>query len=129
MQYVELHCKSNFSFLQGASHPDELVDRAVELGYAGLALTDRESLAGVVRGHAPAQEGGLKYLVGAEIYPIDTPPLVLWPIDRSGYGQLCRLISRGRMRSDKGSCQLGWEDVVEFNEGIIAGMFGDFSNS
>lgn len=126
MQYVELHCKSNFSFLEGASDPDELVERAIALGYAGLALTDRASLAGVVRGQAPAKEGGLKYRVGAEIHPFDAPPVVLWPIDRSGYGQLCRLISRGRMRCDKGSCQLGWEDIVEFNEGIIAGVFGNF---
>ncbi len=126
MQYVELHCKSNFSFLEGASDPDELVQRAAALGYAGLALTDRESLAGVVRGHAPAKEGGLKYLVGAEIHPIDTPPLVLWPIDRSGYGQLCRLISRGRMRCDKGSSQLAWSDIVEFSEGLMAGVLGSF---
>ncbi|MCP4081147.1 MAG: PHP domain-containing protein, partial [Planctomycetaceae bacterium] len=55
MQYVELHCKSNFSFLTGASHPDELVERASELGYRGLALTDESSIAGVVRGHAAAK--------------------------------------------------------------------------
>lgn len=122
MKYVELHCKSNFSFLEGASHPDELVQRAAELGYAGVALTDRESVAGVVRGYAPAKDLGLKYLVGAEIHPTDAPPLVLWPTDRSGYGQLCQLISRGRLRCDKGSCQLGWDDIAEFNEGIVAAV-------
>ena len=92
MRYVELHCKSNFSFLCGASHPDELVQRAAELGYAGLALTDRESVAGVVRGFAPAKEAGLKYIVGTEVHPRDAPPLVLWPTDRAAYGRMCRLI-------------------------------------
>lgn len=125
MKYVELHCKSNFSFLEGASHPDELVERAAEIGYQGLALTDRESVAGVVRGYTPAKELCLKYIVGTEIHPIDTPPMVLWPINRSGYGQMCRLISRGRMRGEKGTCQLHWKDVVEFSEGLIAGALVD----
>ena len=101
MQYVELHCKSNFSFLQGASHPDELVERAAEIGYAGIALTDRESVAGVVRGFTPAKELGLKYIVGTEVHPTDAPPMVLWPTDRAAYGRLCRLLSRGRMRARK----------------------------
>jgi error-prone DNA polymerase len=122
MQYVELHCKSNFSFLEGASHPDELVERAAEIGYAGMALTDRESLAGVVRGSTPAKELGLKYIVGSEIHPLDAPPMVLWPTDRRAYGQLCRLISRGRMRAEKGSCELRWSDVVEFSDGMLAGL-------
>ncbi len=128
MKYVELHCKSNFSFLEGASHPDELAQRAAELGYAGLAITDRESVAGVVRGHAPAKELGLKYFVGTEVHPTDSPPLVLWPMDRSGYGHLCQLISRGRLRCEKGSCELHWEDIVEFSDGIIAGALVDFPN-
>ncbi len=102
MRYVELHCKSNFSFLEGASHPDELVERAAELGYEGLALTDRHSLAGVVRGWGAAKETNLRYLVGAEVHPVDAPMMVLWPTDRSSYGRLCRLISRGRLRREKG---------------------------
>jgi error-prone DNA polymerase len=122
MQYVELHCKSNFSFLQGASHPDELVERAGEIGYAGIALTDRESVAGVVRGFTPAKELGMKYIVGSEIHPVDAPPMVLWPTDRTAYGQLCRLLSRGRMRAEKGSCELRWDDIVEFSGGIVAGL-------
>ena len=69
MPYAELHAKTNFSFLEGASHPDELVGRAAELGYAALAVTDRNSLAGVVRAHQAAKEAGLKLLVGAEITP------------------------------------------------------------
>ncbi len=122
MRYVELHCKSNFSFLEGASHPDELVERAAAIGYSGLALTDYASLAGVVRGLTPARELGFTYLVGSEIHCVDAPPLVLWPSDRAAYGRLCRLISRGRQRCDKGSCEIRWSDIVELNEGMIAAM-------
>ncbi len=122
MQYVELHCKSNFSFLEGASHPDELVERAAEIGYAGIALTDRESVAGVVRGFTPAKELGLKYIVGTEVHPRDAPPMVLWPTTRAAYGQICRLLSRGRMRAEKGSCELHWDDIAEFSDAVLAGV-------
>lgn len=122
MQYVELHCKSNFSFLTGASHPDELVERASELGYQGIALTDESSLAGVVRGHAAAKDLDMQYIVGAEVHLTDAPSLVLWPTDRASYGQICRLISRGRMRAEKGDCQLSWQDVIEFSSGLLAGL-------
>ena len=74
--YAELHAKTNFSFLEGASHPDELVRRAAELGYHALAITDRNSLAGVVRAHGAAKDVGLKLIVGAEITPADAPPAV-----------------------------------------------------
>ncbi|MEM9645089.1 MAG: PHP domain-containing protein, partial [Planctomycetota bacterium] len=122
MRYVELHCRSNFSFLEGASHPDELVERAAELGYAGLALTDRSSVAGVVRGHAPAKECGLPYFVGTEVHPVDAPAMVIWPTDRAAYGRLCRLLSRGRLRCEKGKCEIRWRDIVELNEGWLVGV-------
>jgi error-prone DNA polymerase len=122
MQYVELHCKSNFSFLEGASHPDELVRQAAQLGYAGIALTDRESVAGVVRGFGPAKDLDFKYIVGSEVHPIDAPAMVLWPTDRAAYGRLCRLISRGRLRCEKGECELRWNDVAELGDGMIAGV-------
>src|SRR5579859_8047671 len=77
VRYAELHCRTNFSFLEGASHADELATRAAELGYAALAITDRNSLAGVVRAHVAAKEAGLKLIVGAEITPVDAPPLIL----------------------------------------------------
>jgi len=125
MRYVELHCKSNFSFLEGASHPDELVERAAELGYSGLALTDRASVAGVVRGFTPARELGFKYIVGAEVHPDDSLPVVLWPTDRAAYGRMCQLISRGRLRAEKGSCELRWSDVVEFSDGMLVGISVD----
>ena len=88
MHYTELHCRTNFSFLEGASHAEELVVRAAELGYAALAMTDRNSLAGVVRAHVAAKEAGLKLVIGAEITPINAAPVLLWAPDRAAYGRL-----------------------------------------
>jgi error-prone DNA polymerase len=118
--YAELHAKSNFSFLEGASHPDELAARAAELGYRALAVTDRHSLAGVVRAHVAAKEAGLKLLIGAEIWPLDAPPVVLLATDRASYGRLSRLITCGRRRAPKGECHLTLSDVAEHAEGLVA---------
>ena len=123
--YAELHAKSNFSFLEGASHPEELVERAAELGYAALAVTDRNSLAGVVRAHAAAKQLGMKLVIGGEITPSDTPPLVLWPTDRAAYGRLARLITLGRRRAEKGQCRLTLDDVAGHTEGMMAGVCGE----
>jgi error-prone DNA polymerase len=122
MRYAELHCKTNFSFLEGASHADELVARASELEYAALAVTDRESLAGVVRAHTAAKESGLKLLIGAEVHPIDAAPAVLWVTDRKAYGRLSRLLTIGRRRAEKGKCQLTIEDIAGHAHGLIAGV-------
>ncbi len=122
MSYAELHAKTNFSFLEGASHPDELARRAAELGYRALAITDRNSLAGVVRAHVAAKEAGLKLLVGAEITPEDAPPAVLLATDRASYGRLASLITRGRRRAEKGECRLTFDDLAEHAEGLIAGV-------
>src|SRR5262249_38265699 len=113
-----------FSFLEGASHADELVTRAKELRYAALAVTDRESLAGVVRAHMAAKETGLKLLIGAEIHPTDAAPVVLWAIDRKSYGRLSRLLTVGRRRAEKGECRLTLEDIAQHAEGVIAGVQG-----
>ena len=122
MRYAELHAKSNFSFLEGASHPDELVRRAAELQYAALALTDRNSLAGVVRAHGTAKDLGLKLVIGAEITPEDAPAVILWATDRPSYGRLSRLITRGRRRAEKGECQLLFDDIAQHAEGLLAGV-------
>jgi error-prone DNA polymerase len=124
MRYAELHCKTNFSFLEGASHPDELVVRAKELGYVALAVTDRESLAGVVRAHTAAKEAGLKLIIGAEVYPVDAAPAVLWAPDRRSYGRLSRLLTVGRRRAEKGKCELRLADVAEHAAGLVAGVRG-----
>ena len=122
VRYFELHCKTNFSFLEGASHPDELVAEAARLGYAGIAVTDRNSLAGAVRAHVAAREAGLKLLIGAEITLLDAGPILLWAVDRDGYGRLCQLLTRGRLRAPKGECRLAFADVAEFAHGLLIGV-------
>ena len=109
--YAELHCLSNFTFLRGASHPEELVERAHALGYRALAITDECSLSGVVRAHQKARELGLPLIIGSEIRLNDGPRLVLLATNRTGYGQLCRLITRGRRHAGKGAYQLRWADL------------------
>src|SRR5262249_3794148 len=113
VRYAELHAKTNFAFLTGASHPDELLARPAQLGYSSRAVTDRESLAGVVRAHAAAKAVDLKLLIGAEIHPLDAPPVVLLAIDRSGYANLSRMLTLGRRRAPKGECQLRLTDLAE----------------
>ena len=101
--YAELHCLSNFSFLRGASHPEELVERAHALGYSALALTDECSFAGVVRAHAAAKECGLHLILGTEIFLEDKLKLVLLATDRRSYGAISALVTTGRRRGKKGS--------------------------
>src|SRR5688572_15747857 len=118
--YAELHCLSNFTFLRGASHPEELVERARELGYEALAITDECSVAGVVRAHVAARECGLKLIVGSEIRFDDGLRLVLLAADREGYGHLSTLITRGRMRAAKGSYRLARSDLEQNLDGCLA---------
>ena len=94
-RYAELHVTSNFSFLQGASHPEELVRTAHALGYAGIAITDHATLAGIVRAHGAAKEVGIPLIVGATLTTIDGEALVVWAENRAGYTNLCRLLSIG----------------------------------
>src|SRR5690348_8833417 len=94
--YAELHCLSNYSFLRGASDPEELVHRADELGYAALALTDECSVAGVVRAHVAARELPLRLIVGSELTLADGVKLVLLAASLSGYETLCELITKAR---------------------------------
>ena len=111
--YAELQVTSNFSFLRGASQPEELVERAHALGYRALALTDRNTLAGVVRAHHAAREMELRFIPGARLDLEDGPSLLCLPVSRKGYGRLARLITCGRRRAPKGECRLVREDVVE----------------
>jgi len=109
--YAEIHCISNFTFLRGASHPEELVRRAAELGYRALAITDECSLAGVVRAHVAARDTGLKLLIGSEIRFREGFRLVLLAPRRRAYGQLSALISLGRSAAAKGSYRLEPADL------------------
>jgi len=109
--YAELHCLTNFSFLRGASHPEELVERAHALGYAALAITDECSFAGVVRAHVAAKAAGLKLVIGAEIALADGPKLVLLATNRAGYGNLSELVTKGRHAATKGRYRLACADL------------------
>jgi error-prone DNA polymerase len=123
-----LHCKTNFSFLRGASHADELVNRAVQLGYSALGITDRNSLAGVVRAHVAAKSAGLKLIIGAEITPQDASPLLLLAPDRAAYGRLAHLISCGCLAAVKGDCILHFDDVARHSEGLLAVVLSEASH-
>ncbi len=118
--YAELHARSNFSFLSGASHPEELAERAAALGYAALAVTDECSLAGVVRAHVAAGARGLPLIVGSEVALSDGPRLVLLATDREGYGGLSDLITRGRRREVKGAYRLTRDDLTDGLPGCLA---------
>ena len=118
--YAELHCLSNFTFLRGASHPEELVQRAAELGYSALAITDECSLAGVVRAHMAAKDCKLPLIVGTDIRFDDGPRLVLLATDREGYGNLSELITTGRRRSAKGRYSLSRADLDGGLPGCLA---------
>jgi error-prone DNA polymerase len=112
MSYAELHCLSNFSFLRGASHPEELVERAAGLGYAALAVTDECSVAGAVRAHLAARDHGLKLIIGSEFRLADGLRCVLLATNRRGYGQLCQLITRARRAAGKGDYRLERTDFA-----------------
>ena len=148
MSYVPLWCKSNFSFLEGASHPDELVRQAHALGIPALALTDRDGVQGMVRAHVKARELGVSLIVGAEITigpevaaaddagvapwstggaPVPTSTCVLLAMNRTGYANLCRLITTGRLRRPKGESCVTWPEVCARAEGLIALWGGDRS--
>jgi error-prone DNA polymerase len=122
-----LWCKSNFSFLEGASHPDELCEEAARLGYGALALCDRDGVYGVVRAHVKARDLGLKLLVGSQVSVEDGSSIVLLAQDRAGYANLCQLISTGRLRSEKGSSVVSWSEVCERASGLFALWGGDES--
>jgi error-prone DNA polymerase len=109
--YAELHVLSNFSFLRGASHPEELVAQAAELGYRAIAITDECSFAGLVRSHLAAKDHDIHLIVGAEFRLQEGLRLVLLAPDRSAYGQLAGLITRLRRRSPKGEYRMTVEDL------------------
>ena len=126
LQYAELHCISNFTFLRGASHPEELVQRAGELGYTAIAITDECSVAGVVRAHIAARERGIKLIIGSEFRLHDGLRIVLLAISRRGYGQLCELITRARRAAPKGEYRIGRDDLTtELDECIALWVSAD----
>jgi hypothetical protein len=119
--YAELAVTTNFSFLRGASHGAELVQRAAELGLSAIGVADRNTLAGVVRAHVAAKEARLKLLVGARLVPLEGPEILAYPMDRTAYGRLSRLLSDGKMKPDvpKGECHLTLENILAASEGQV----------
>ena len=122
--YAELQTVSNFSFLRGASHADELVERAAALGLTAIGIADRNTLAGAVRAHvaaktAAAKAAGLRLLVGARLDLACGLSLLCYPRDRAAYGRLCRLLTLGQRRAPKGSCVLHTGDVTAHAEGQV----------
>ncbi len=119
-RYAELQVTSNYSFLRGASHVEELLLAARALGHDALAITDRNTLAGVLRAHGRATELGMRLIVGCRLDLRDGTSLLVYPTDRPAYSRLCRLLSVGKARAGKGACFLDWADVAAHAEGLIA---------
>lgn len=122
--FIELHARSAFSFLRGASHPEDLVAAAAEAGLPALALTDRNGVYGSVRAHQAAREVGLRALVGAELTLEDGSALPVLVRNRTGYENLCRLLTRAHLRAAKGEMRVCWNELPEFSEGLVA-LSGD----
>src|SRR5215469_9735163 len=119
IDYAELQVTTNFSFLRSASHPDELVLTAAALGHSAIAITDRNSLAGIVRAHHAAKEAGLRLVVGCRLDLRDSTSLLAFPEDRAAYGRLTQLLTLGKRRAPKGECHLDYADVVAHSDGQI----------
>src|SRR6202044_175138 len=115
--YAELAVTTNFSFLRGAAHPQEMVATADELGLAAIGIADRNSFAGVVRAYDEARKRNIKLLVGTRLVTTDGFEVLAYPIDRAAYGRLCRLLTAGNLKAKKGECHLTFEQILSASEG------------
>lgn len=118
MSYTELQVTSNFSFLRGASHPEELVEQACLLGYKKIAITDRNTLAGIVRAHSAARDKPIQIIPAARLDLVDGPSLLAYPTNIKAYSRLSGLLSLGNLRTEKGKCELYKADVYAHAEGM-----------
>src|SRR5690606_19908111 len=123
--YAELQVTSHFSFLRGASSAEELFATAAAMGIEALAVTDRNTLAGIVRAHEAAKEAGVRLIVGCRLDLVDGMSVLVYPTDRAAYSRLCRLLTLGKKRGGKGKCHLEWSDVVDYAEGLIGILVPD----
>src|SRR5256714_12234435 len=112
--YSELQVTTNFSFLRGASHPEELVEQAAVYGYKEIAITDRNSFAGLVRGHVAAKANNIRIIPGCRLDLLDGPSLLTYPTDSNAYSQLSSLLTTGNFRAEKGECHLYKADVYQY---------------
>jgi error-prone DNA polymerase len=117
--YAELSITTNFSFLRGASHPDEMVATADALGLAAIGIADRNSFAGVVRAYDEAKKRKIKFLVGTRLVTTDGFEILAYPTDRKAYGRLCQLLTKGNLKAKKGECHLTFEEILNASEGQI----------
>jgi len=117
MRYTELQVTTNFSFLRGASHPEELVEQAAIYGYDKIAITDRNTFAGIVRAHAAARKKGIKIIPACRLDLLDGQSLLAYPTDKDAYSSLCSLLSTGNLRAEKGECHLYKADVYAHLKG------------
>ena len=118
MSYTELQITSNFSFLRGGSHPHEFIEQAALLGYTEIAITDHNTLAGVVRAYVAAKKAGIRLIIGCRLELLDGPPLLAYPTDKDAYARLSGLLSKGNLRAEKGQCHLYKADVYHFADGL-----------
>jgi len=123
--YVELQATTHFSFLRGASSPEELFSTAAILGLPALGVVDRNSVAGIVRAWDAAKATGVRAIVGSRLDLADGTALLVYPTTRAAYGRMCRLLSVGKARAGKGACHLDWSDVEEWNDGLVAMLVPD----
>jgi len=127
MSYVPLWCKTNFSFHEGASHAEELVEEAHRIGLRAIAITDRDGVYGIVEAHLKARELGVHLIVGSQVTVTDGTAIVLLARDRGGYANLCRLLTLGRLRSPKGESAVTWDEVCAHAGGVSSLWGGDRS--
>ena len=118
-RYAELQVTTNFSFLRGASHPEELFAAAALLGIEALGVADRHSLAGIVRAYEAQKATGVRLIVGCRLDLTDGASVLVYPMDKPAYSRLCRLLTLGKGRAGKGGCELCWADLVEHGEGQV----------
>lgn len=117
MGYVELQVTTNFSFLRGASHPEEMVQQAASLGYPAIGITDRNTFAGLVRAHVAAQKADIRLLPGCRLDLLNGPSLLAYPGSKAAYSSLSALLTKGNLRAEKGECHLFVNDVFEARAG------------
>ncbi|WP_043343040.1 error-prone DNA polymerase [Belnapia moabensis] len=123
--YAELQVTTNYSFLRGASHPEELFARAAALGLPALGVTDRNSLAGIVSAHRHAKDSGVRLVVGCRLDLADGAAVLVYPTDRAAYARLCRLLTVGKGRAGHRGCELFWDDLAAHAEGLLAVLVPD----
>ncbi len=128
-RYSELQVTSHFSFLRGASSAGELFATAAAMGIEALAITDRNTLAGMVRAHEAAKETGVRLVVGCRLDLVCGLSVLAYPTDRAAYARLCRLLSLGKARAGKGRCRLEWADLAACGEGLVAVLLPDLADA